>query len=406
MKSKLDSLITACSIASFITVLTASAAPLDTNRIAQITGLPGTWNAAEGVFKVTAPRNDLPVSVDGWKMPPFMGLTTWAGFIEGKNAQAMVAGDLVLFEDEVNPVMSAALEGGLSVTALHNHFFFDEPKVYFMHIGGEGAVEKLAGGVKAALAKQKEIRAARPQPVRAFGSAFAPEKNAITAAPLERAIGQKAQTKDGMAKFVIGREAKMPCGCAMTKEMGVNTWAAFAGTDDNAAVDGDFAVREDELQAVLKSLRNAGIHIVAIHHHMTHEEPRTLFLHYWGRGPAVKLAESLKRALLVQQGVAFNVSPADFEQARAKGATVVDVCTASEFAAGHVPGALNLDVNGPDFMALAAKLDKSKPVLVNCHAGIRSARAAALFSELGFTNVLNLDGGLHAWEAAGNKTAR
>src|SRR5213593_2967034 len=127
--------------------LTARAA-LDTNRIAQATGLPGTWSATEGVFKVTAPRNDLPVTVDGWKMPPFMGLTTWAAFIEGKKAEAMVAGDLVLFEDEVNPVMSVALDAGLSVTALHNHFFFDEPKVYFMHIGGEGTVEKLAGGVK------------------------------------------------------------------------------------------------------------------------------------------------------------------------------------------------------------------------------------------------------------------
>src|SRR5919109_4481396 len=105
-------------------------AGLDTNRIAQITGLAGTWNAAEGVFKVTAPRNDLPVSVDGWRMPPFMGLTTWAAFIEGKQAEAMVAGDLVLFEDEVNPVMSALLEHGVGVTALHNHFFFDEPKVY------------------------------------------------------------------------------------------------------------------------------------------------------------------------------------------------------------------------------------------------------------------------------------
>src|SRR5262245_49704736 len=108
-----------------------SAAPLDTNRISQLTGLPGTWSAAEGVFKVTAPRNDLPVSVDGWKMPPFMGLTTWAGFIEGKKAEAMVAGDLVLFADEVNPVMRVLFEQGLAVTALDNHLLIDEPKVYF-----------------------------------------------------------------------------------------------------------------------------------------------------------------------------------------------------------------------------------------------------------------------------------
>jgi len=282
---------------------TATQAALDTNRVEQLTGLKGTWNVAEEVFKVSAPRNDLPVSVDGWKMPPFMGLTTWAGFIEGKKAEAMVAGDFVLFEDEVNPVMSAALDGGLTVTALHNHFFFDDPKVFFMHIGGEGALDKLAGGVKAALAKQKEIRAAHPQPTRLFGAGFAPGTNSITGKAIEEIIGVKGQAKDGMFKVVIGRETKMPCGCAMTKEMGVNTWAAFAGTDDNAVVDGDFAVLEDELQPVLKSLRAEGINIVAIHHHMTHEEPRTLFLHYWGKGPAATLAKNLKKALDAQHAV-------------------------------------------------------------------------------------------------------
>jgi hypothetical protein len=149
----------------------AAKAALDTNRLEQITGLKGAWNAAEGVFKVTAARSDVPVKVDGWQMPPFMGLTSWAAFMEGKQAEAMVMGDLVLFEDEVNPVMSALFEHGVGVTALHNHFFFDEPKVYFMHIGGEGTVEKLASGMKAALAKQKEIRAAQQQPARVFGKA-------------------------------------------------------------------------------------------------------------------------------------------------------------------------------------------------------------------------------------------
>ena len=287
--------------------LTLSALPatasLDFGRIEEITGLKGVLNTNEGVFKVSVPRSDLPVNVDGWKMPPFMGLTTWAGFIEGRNAEAMVAGDLVLFEDEVNPVMSAALDAGLSVTALHNHFFFDDPRVYFMHIGGEGATEKLAGGVKDALARQKEIRAANARPARLFGSAFAPATNSITGKAIEAAIGAKGQAKDGMFKVVLGRSTKMPCGCAMTKEMGVNTWAAFAGTDADAVVDGDFAVLEDELQPVLKSLRSSGIYIVAIHHHMTHEEPRILFLHYWGRGAAADLAGKLRRALDAQNSL-------------------------------------------------------------------------------------------------------
>lgn len=290
-------------VALLATAPLAAGAALDTAKIEQLTGLKGTLTQAENVFKVSVPRNDLPISVDGWTMPPFMGLTSWAAFKPGVKSEVMLAGDLVLFEDEVNPVMSAAFDAGISVTALHNHFFFDQPRVYFMHIGGEGTLEKIASGVKAAFAKQKEIRAAQPQPGKVFGSAFAPSKNAITGATVDAALGTKGQANNGMFKVVIGREVKMPCGCAMTKEMGVNTWASFAGTDDNAVVDGDFAVLEDELQPVLKSLRGEGINIVAIHHHMTHEQPRMMFLHYWGRGSVEKLTSGLKKTLDAQKAV-------------------------------------------------------------------------------------------------------
>lgn len=283
-----------------ISLGTFAARPLPTNQIDQITGLKGKWNAEEGVYKVSAPRADVKVTVDHWQMPPFMGLTSWAGFTAGKENEAMVMGDLVLFQDEVNPVMSAALENGLTVTALHNHFFFDEPKVYFMHIGGEGSADQLAEGVKAALNKAKEIRRAHPEPARTFGQPM-PEGNAISPAPLAALLGVKGEAKDGMFKAVFGRKVKMECGCEAGKEMGVNTWAAFAGNDDNAVVDGDFVVLEKELQPVLKSLRKSGINIVAVHHHMSGEEPRMLFLHYWGRGPAQELAQSVKRALEIEK---------------------------------------------------------------------------------------------------------
>src|SRR5881409_4354777 len=127
---------------------TSVAAGLETARIDELTGLKGKMNEKEGVYRVTFPRNDVKVVVDGWSMPQFMGLGTWAAFTKSAHTEAMVMGDTVLFEDEVNPVMSVALENGLSVTALHNHFFFEEPKVYFMHIGGDGTTEKLAAGVK------------------------------------------------------------------------------------------------------------------------------------------------------------------------------------------------------------------------------------------------------------------
>src|SRR5437660_5900459 len=281
-------------IAAMLPVMANAA--LDTNQIEKITGIKGVWSATEGVFKVTVPRNDVKVVVDGWTMPPFMGLSTWAAFTPTKNG-AMVMGDTVLFEDEANPAMSTALENGLSVTALHNHFFFDHPKVYFMHIEGEGTVEQLAGAVRKVYEKIKEIRAANPQLKDSFDTTPLPEKSSISAEPLNKLFGMSGEANNGMLKFSIGHPATMH-GVKIDNAMGVNTWMAFAGSDDNAVVDGDFAVTEDELQSALKAMRVGGINIVAIHSHMTNEQPRILFFHYWGRGPAKKLAEAIQGAIL------------------------------------------------------------------------------------------------------------
>src|SRR5437867_656080 len=251
------------SLAIAATLPLAANGALDTNRVEQITGVKGTWSAAEGVFKVTASRNDVKIVVDGWTMPPFMGLASWAAFTEAKMGGVMVMGDTVLFQDEVNPVMSAALDNGLSVTALHNHFFYDEPKVYFMHIGGEGSAEKLAAAVRKVWDKIKEIRAANPQPTTTFGSTLLPAQSSIAGKTIEDLLGAKGQANNGMFKLLIGRSTKM-MHTEVGKEMGVNTWAAFGGADDNAVVDGDFAVLEAELQPVLKSLRPEGINVVVL----------------------------------------------------------------------------------------------------------------------------------------------
>lgn len=273
----------------------AHAAAIEPSAIERITGLKGSLNGT--VFKVTSPRNDVAVKVDGWTAPPFMGLTSWAAFSPGGKAEAMVMGDFVLFQDEVGPAMNAALTHGLGVTALHNHFFYDEPHVLFMHISGEGAPDALAGGVRALLDAVAAVRAAAPQPSTTFGQPALPGASQITPAPLEKILGVKLQANKGMAKAVIGRTVTMACGCEAGADLGINTWAAFAGTDDNAVVDGDFAVTADELQPVLRSLTAAGINIVAIHHHMTDETPRLIFLHYWGRGTAANLANSIHTAL-------------------------------------------------------------------------------------------------------------
>src|SRR5260221_12733083 len=181
----------------FVTTAAAAGAKLDTGKIEQITGMKGAYNEKENVFKVSTPRAVVQVSVDGWKMPPFMGLGPWAAFTP-HHSGAMVMGDMVLFQDEVNPVMSAALDSGLEVTALHNHFFFDEPTVYFMHIGGEGPVDKLAAGVRAVFDKMREIRAQNPQPAMMFPGERIPEKSSISAEPLQAILGSKGQANNGM----------------------------------------------------------------------------------------------------------------------------------------------------------------------------------------------------------------
>jgi hypothetical protein len=205
----------------------ADDAALDTAAIESITGLNGSFNQSENTFKVSKPRDDVPVTVEHVRLAPFMGLTSWAAFMPAGRDTAMVMGDMVLFEDEVNPVMNAVLEDGLQVTALHNHFFFDKPKVYFMHISGEGPVSKLAQGVKAIFETEKEIRAKTPTPAESFGSEQLPASNAIDGNIISQVFGQKGDAKDGMYKVTIGRVVQM-AGMDVGNSMGVNTWAAFA----------------------------------------------------------------------------------------------------------------------------------------------------------------------------------
>ena len=269
---------------------------LDTAKIEQLTGGKGELNTQEGVFKVSVPRTDLAVTAAGVKMTPPMGLTSWAAF-QQIGPQTMVMGDIVLLEDQVNPVMSVALTNGLEVTALHNHFFWDTPKVMFMHIGGMGSTETLAGAVGKVFATIKETSGGKGAVPHAD---LDPAKTSLEPKHIEEILGVKGQMANGVYKVTIGRATNMH-GHDVGNTMGVNTWAAFVGSDDTAVVDGDFAMLESELQSVLKALRGAGINIVAIHQHMAMESPRVMFLHYWGVGPTRALATGLKAALATQQ---------------------------------------------------------------------------------------------------------
>ncbi len=267
----------------------------DTAKLEDLTGAKGSFDAKEGAFKVTVPRSDLSVNAAGVKLTPPMGLTSWAAFKKA-GSHTVVMGDMVLLEDQVNPVMTVALDNGLEVTALHNHFFWDTPKVMFMHIGGMGDDATLAAAVGKVFAKIKDTSGGKGEVPRAE---IDPAATTLDPKKIDEILGKPGDFKNGVYKTTFGRETKMH-GESMGNTMGVNTWAAFAGTDDKAVVDGDFAMLESELQGVLKALRGAGIDIVAIHQHMSGESPRVLFLHYWGVGTTTSLATSLKRALDTQ----------------------------------------------------------------------------------------------------------
>ena len=273
----------------------AADARLDTAIIERLTGVKGQLDDKEGAFKVSVPRSDLDVTAAGVKLTPPLGLTSWAAFQKAGD-HVMVMGDMVLLEDQVNPTMSVALDNGLAVTALHNHFFWDSPKVMFMHIGGMGDEAKLAGAVGKVFATIKDTSGGKGEVPRVE---LNPAQTSLDPKAIEDVLGVKGQLASGVYKVTIGRTTKME-GHEVGNTMGVNTWAAFAGSDAKAVVDGDFVMFEPEVQPVLKALRGAGINIVAIHQHMLEESPRTVFLHYWGVGPTRELAQGLKAALDTQ----------------------------------------------------------------------------------------------------------
>jgi len=261
----------------------------------------------DNVLKVNIPRNDVSVTVKGVKTPTPFGFGGWVALTKGTSMDVMM-GDLVLLQDEVNPVMSALLQNGIDVTALHNHFFGDEPRMFYMHVHAHGAPMDLARKVKPALDLIGKS-APRPAPTSTSGST-APT---LDAAKLAQIAGHQGEQTGAVYKITVGRDdlklAEM--GAPINSRMGLNTWAAFVGTNDNAAIAGDVAMLASEVTPVLKALRDHGLDVVAIHHHMTGTQPTVFFLHYWGTGPADKLAGGFRAALdqLGKEGAKSSRSP-------------------------------------------------------------------------------------------------
>jgi hypothetical protein len=246
----------------------------------------------DGVLKVNIPRNDLKMTVQGISTPTPFGFGGWVSFTKTTDGSEVMMGDLVLLQDEVNPVMSALLDNGIEVTALHNHFFWDDPLVFYMHVHGMGKAADLAGRVKTAFDLIGHVQPPTVAPLSSGGAA-------IDTAKIAQIVGHTGEQSGTVYKITVGRDdlAMKDHGAKINARMGLNTWAAFYGTQEDAVVAGDIAMLESELTPVLKSLRKNGIDVVAIHHHMTEEKPLVIFLHYWGRGPADKLANSFKAAL-------------------------------------------------------------------------------------------------------------
>src|SRR6516162_538016 len=264
--------------------------PPDYQQVLKTVGKSGDYKS--NVLKVNIPRNDIHVTIDNLAVPTPFGFGGWFAMTKGDSREDVMMGDLVLLQEEVNPVMLALLDNGLEVTALHNHFFWETPRMYYMHIHGHGKAADLAEHIKPALAL-----IGKGQPPQAASSS--PAKTSLNTAQIAKIVGYEGEQNGAVYKITVGRDdlKLKDMGALINSRMGLNTWAAFYGTNEDAAIAGDVAMLESEVTPTLKALRSHGLDVVAIHHHMIETQPVIIFLHYWGRGPALQLAQGFKAAL-------------------------------------------------------------------------------------------------------------
>jgi len=286
-------MLSAICMAAFAQISVAQEVPTDYQQVMKIVGKQGDYKA--NVLKVNIPRNDLHIKIAGYSVPTPFGFGGWFAMTKGDGGEDVVMGDLVLTQEEVNPVMSALLDHGLEVTALHNHFFWDEPRVFFMHIHGHGKALELANQLKPAM----DLIGHSQSPSGGQAPTAAPNHGALDTEKIAKIVGHAGEQNGPVYKITLGRDDLdvEEMGAKINARMGLNTWAAFVGTNDDAAVAGDIAMLESELQPTLKALRSHGLDVVAIHHHMINSRPVIIFLHYWGRDSAEKLATGFKSAL-------------------------------------------------------------------------------------------------------------
>ena len=267
--------------------------PNDYQQVLKIVGKSGDYKG--DVLKVNIPRNDIHVTIGDLAVPTPFGFGGWVAMTKGDGGQDVMMGDLVLLQEEVNPVMSALLDNGLEVTALHNHFFWETPRIYYMHVHGHGRAVELAQHIKPAL----DLIGKAKSPGSGAPPAAASTKTSLDTAQIAKIVGHNGEQSGAVYKITVGRDdlKLKEMGATINARMGLNTWAAFYGSNEDAAIAGDVAMLESEVNPTLKALRSHGLDVVAIHQHMLATQPTIIFLHYWGRGPADKLAAGFKDAL-------------------------------------------------------------------------------------------------------------
>jgi hypothetical protein len=281
-------------VASILILSTAASGqemPADYAAVLKLLRKTGDYRG--NVLKVNIPRDDVTVTIGGAVMPTPFGFGGWIAMTKGEQDVDVMMGDLVLRESEVNPVMSAVLGAGLDVTALHNHFSGDSPRMFYMHVHGAGKAEELAQKIRPAI----DLIGRDPFPP--SGVAGTPLGDGpLTAARLASIVGHPGEQSGPVFKITIGRPDLdlREHGARIDARMGLNTWAAFAGSDADAVVAGDVAMTAAEVTPVLRALRGAGIQIVALHNHMTTGQP-VFFVHYFARGDAETLARGVRAAI-------------------------------------------------------------------------------------------------------------
>jgi len=267
----------------------APAQEIDWKKVDSVLGRTGAVSG--DVHRYGFPRSDLQVTLDGVTIRPALALGGWAAFKPMQQHGAMVMGDLVLLETEINPVMAKLLEGGVEVTAVHNHLLRASPATFYMHIGGHGDPVQMAEVIRSALAMSKTPLTPP--------AAAAPPAIDLDTAQLDQIMGAKGQGNGGVYQFSVPRRDPITeGGVAVPTAMGSAHAINFQPTGSgNAAITGDFVVAGDEVNPLIRALKSGGIDVTAIHSHMLTEQPRMIFVHFWANDNALKLAKSLRSAL-------------------------------------------------------------------------------------------------------------